>query len=133
MLVGIGVDMIELASLDKMLKRNEIWIIEKVLSKKERDYCMGLKDSELRLVWIAKCFVIKEAAFKAINHLVYEKFNFLNIEFFIDDNGETNIYTSKINLKEEGIILNHSISYTSKNVIAFVTAEKLKEVKTSEN
>lgn len=125
-LIGIGVDMVELSQIDKMLRKNEEWIIEKVLSKKERDYYKQLNNRKVRLVWVSKCLAIKEATYKAINQLMNGKFNFLNIELCINDNEKTNIFLSKINLIEMGVILHHSISYTSENVMAIVTAEKLK-------
>jgi len=133
LLVGNGLDMVDLDRIEKMLKKNERWIIEKVLSKRERAYYLDLNGRENKLAWVGKCFAIKEATFKAINQLIYGKFNFLNIEFIVDENGKPNIYSTKIDFKEKGIFLHHSISLTSKTVTAFVTAEKLKEVSTNEN
>ena len=49
MLVGNGLDMVDLDRIEKMLKKNERWIIEKVLSKRERAYYLDLNGRENKL------------------------------------------------------------------------------------
>ena len=63
MIAGIGVDITEIARVDRALRRTPS-LLDKVFTQNEKDYC-GKKSNQAQS--FALCFAAKEAVFKALN------------------------------------------------------------------
>ena len=64
MIIGIGIDIVEIARINTLLQRYGMRFLQRILSSEEIDYCMKRHDSAS---CVAGRFAVKEAAFKALS------------------------------------------------------------------
>lgn len=65
MIIGVGVDIVDIRRIDAILQKLQPQFIRKIFTQEERDYCLS-KSSPAS--YFAKMFSIKEATIKAISN-----------------------------------------------------------------
>ena len=80
MILGNGIDIIEISRVQKVFEKNSSKLVEKLLSKEEIEEFNLLTDDKNRVFFLAKHFSIKEAIEKAIGCGINNEFlSFKNI------------------------------------------------------
>lgn len=80
MILGNGIDIIEISRVQKVFEKNSSKLVEKLLSKEEIEEFNLLTDDKNRVFFLAKHFSIKEAIAKAIGCGINNEFlSFKNI------------------------------------------------------
>ncbi|COE81268.1 MULTISPECIES: holo-ACP synthase [Bacillus] len=115
MIVGIGIDIIELNRIEKMLD-GKLKFMERILTENERNVAKGLKGSRLT-EFVAGRFAAKEAYSKAVGTGIGKEVSFLDIEVRNDDRGKPILITST----EQ--IVHLSISHSKEFAVAQVVLE----------
>ncbi|KFM98711.1 holo-ACP synthase [Bacillus clarus] len=115
MIVGIGIDIIELNRIEKMLD-GKLKFMERILTERERDVAGGLKGSRL-VEFVAGRFAAKEAYSKAVGTGIGKEVSFLDIEIRNDDRGKP------ILLANTEHIVHLSISHSKEFAVAQVVLE----------
>lgn len=64
MIVGIGIDIVDIARIDALLKRYGMRFLQRILTAEELAYCAAGHDAAART---AGRFAVKEAAYKALS------------------------------------------------------------------
>ena len=82
MIIGIGIDIIELNRIEKMLD-GKLKFMERILTENERNVAMELKGSRLT-EFVAGRFAAKEAYSKAVGTGIGKEVSFLDIEVMIE-------------------------------------------------
>lgn len=118
MIVGIGIDLVEL---DRIKNWLEPKYISRVLSLDEIELLNSMTSNDRKLTFIGGRFAAKEAIFKAISHSD-GKTNFKDITILNDSHGKP--YVSKHPFANDLRFL-ISISHTEKNAVAQVICERL--------
>lgn len=124
MIVGIGIDIIEISRIEKAVKRTDRFLYRN-FSKREIDY---FKAKSYKAESIAGSFAAKEALSKAIG-TGFRGFSLNDIEILRDELGKPYIeFSEKVGkvLKERGlsdIKIHLSISHNKENSIANVIIE----------
>jgi len=86
MIIGIGIDIIELNRIEKMLD-GKLKFMERILTESERNVAKELKGSRLT-EFVAGRFAAKEAYSKAVGTGIGKEVSFLDIEVRNDDRGK---------------------------------------------
>ncbi|MBJ8009571.1 holo-ACP synthase [Bacillus cereus] len=115
MIVGIGIDIIELNRIEKMLD-GKLKFMERILTEGERGVAEGLKGSRLT-EFVAGRFAAKEAYSKAVGTGIGKEVSFLDIEVRNDDRGKPIIITNTER------IVHLSISHSKEFAVAQVVLE----------
>lgn len=122
MIVGIGVDIIEIKRIEEALERNQSFI-SKVFSIRERQY---MEDKKNRAQHAAGMFAAKEAVGKALGTGI-RGFSMIDIEVVRDEIGKPNVVlhggADKIAAQFGDYRIHLSISHNRDNAIAYVTIE----------
>ncbi|MDY0294923.1 MAG: holo-ACP synthase [Acholeplasmataceae bacterium] len=118
MILGIGIDLVELDRLKELLSDR---FIDRILSKEEKKMYLNIAAENTKLSFIGGRFAAKEALFKAISKgdgtAYYTDFSILN-----QDHGQP--YVTSDHFKNDEII-HLSITHTDHYAIAYVIIEKL--------
>ena len=115
MIVGIGIDIIELNRIEKMLD-GKLKFMERILTENERNVAKGLKGSRLT-EFVAGRFAAKEAYSKAVGTGIGKEVSFLDIEVRNDDRGKP------ILIANTEHIVHLSISHSKEFAVAQVVLE----------
>lgn len=124
MILGIGTDIIEINRIDKVIKRNEKFLIRN-FSKEEY---LHFESKKFKMETIAGSFCSKEAVSKAIG-TGFRGFSLIDIEIVRDDFGKPKIKISKKieKILESNGIKNYkfhvSIAHNKETAIAYVILE----------
>jgi holo-[acyl-carrier-protein] synthase len=123
MIVGIGIDILEIGKLKRIIKFGKNGFLNKVFTEKEIDYAKNKKGIEN----LATAFVAKEAVFKCLNLPVHFPVCFKEIEILRDKNGRPRMRLSgklvkKFPEKEFRFFI--SMAYTEKLAVASAFLEK---------
>jgi holo-[acyl-carrier protein] synthase len=86
MIVGIGIDIIEIERIEKMIE-GQPKFIERILTEKERRVACSLKGKR-RSEFVAGRFAAKEAYSKALGTGIGKEVSFLHIEITNDERGK---------------------------------------------
>lgn len=118
MILGIGIDLVELDRLKELLSDR---FIDRVLSVEEKKMYLNIAAENTKLSFIGGRFAAKEALFKAISKgngtAYYRDFSILN-----HDHGKPYVETDFFKDDE---IIHLSITHTDHFAIAYVMIEKL--------
>ncbi|MGE7874748.1 holo-ACP synthase [Bacillus paramycoides] len=115
MIVGIGIDIIELNRIEKMLD-GKLKFMDRILTERERGVAEGLKGSRLT-EFVAGRFAAKEAYSKAVGTGIGKEVSFLDVEVRNDDRGKPIIITNTEH------IVHLSISHSKEFAVAQVVLE----------
>lgn len=124
MIIGIGVDHIEISRIKKSIQRQKERFLNKVFTEKEIEYCESRKD---RYQHYAARFAAKEAVYKALNQTKTEGIGWKDIEVVNEISGKPGIFlhnkTLRLakKLKVSKILL--SISHNKDSAICQVIIE----------
>lgn len=114
MILGIGIDIVEIARIDSLLNKFQDHFLNKIYTEQERDFCYGRNDIANSL---AKMFSLKEATIKALSDAKGIKWH--EMEIIHDKNGKPEIKLTGMALKKA---LEKSKSY---KIYATTSDEKL--------
>jgi len=83
MIIGVGVDIVDIRRIDNLLQKFQNHFIKKIFTKKEAEYCLSKKNPSN---YFAKMFSIKEATIKAISDT--DGLTWHNMEISHNNNGK---------------------------------------------
>lgn len=127
MIIGIGIDIIELHRIEKILEKNPDSFLGRIFTPEE------LKDlpasGKRRVEYVAGRFAVKEAAAKALGTGIGKTFSFLDGEIRKNDEGKPVLTISaetlgKLNLSPS-LLAHVSISHSRDYAIAQVVLETM--------
>lgn len=117
MIVGIGIDIIELERIQKMLD-GKLKFMERILTEKEREVASSLKGKRL-VEFVGGRFAAKEAYSKAVGTGIGKEVSFLNIEVLNDEKGKPILIADTMNR------IHLSISHSDQFAVAQVVLESV--------
>jgi len=88
-IIGIGVDHIEISRIKKTIRRQKERFLNKIFTEKEIEYCEKKKD---RYQHYAARFAAKEAVYKALNQTGTEGISWKDIEIVNEISGKPEIF-----------------------------------------
>ncbi|MTT33145.1 holo-ACP synthase [Terrilactibacillus sp. BCM23-1] len=117
MIIGIGIDMIELSRIERLIHNDQF--IKKILTCKERESYYTLS-THRRVEYLAGRFAAKEAYSKARGTGIGKKLSFHHIEISNDENGKP--FFSEPQMDHETAHV--SITHTNEHAAAYVVIEQ---------
>lgn len=125
MIVGIGIDIIELERIQKILSRQENTFLARIFTERERK---NVPAGEIRKVeFIAGRYAAKEAISKALGTGIGKVFSFQDAEVLSGENGKPNVCMDDSLLEritgQKGCVCHLSISHSEKYAVAQVILE----------
>jgi len=124
MILGIGVDIIEIDRIKSIINRFEHKFLNKIYTENEIEYCINKVN---KYQHFAARFAAKEAIYKALNENEQKIANWKNIEVFNQKNGLPIVKTYG-KLKEylaDDKEIKLSISHSENYVVCFAVINKL--------
>ncbi len=123
MILGIGVDLVDVHRIDKLLKCWGEKFTSRIFTQNEIEYChQKINAAEC----FAARFAAKEALAKALGHGWCEHFKWTDVEVRRKDSGKPSFY---INGKTARLLISKrvllTISHTKSQAVAVVTVEKV--------
>lgn len=126
MIIGIGIDIVEIDRIERALNRNPRFI-DKLFCKNEIDY---FKSKNMRPEFIAGKFAAKEAVAKALG-TGFRGFDFRDIEIDKNALGKPLVIlrgkAKKMNKKFDNYKIHLSISHSKENAIAYAVLEVIND------
>lgn len=124
MIIGIGIDILEIGKLKRIIKFGKNGFLNKVFTENEIDYAKNKKGIES----LATAFAAKEAVFKCLNLAARFPVCFKEIEILRDKNGRPRVRLSGKLVKkfpEKKFRLFISMTYAEKLAVAGAFLEKI--------
>ncbi len=124
MILGIGVDIIEIDRIRKIIERFDDRFLKKIYTENEIDYCINKPN---KYQHFAARFAAKEAIYKALSETEQKIANWKNIEVFNQKDGLPIVKTyGKLKEylsddKEIKLSISHSVNY----VVCFAVVNKI--------
>ncbi|HBG32291.1 MAG TPA: holo-[acyl-carrier-protein] synthase [Acholeplasmataceae bacterium] len=118
MIIGIGIDLVELDRLKELMSDR---FIDRILSVEEKKLYENIAAENTKLSFIGGRFASKEAIFKAISKGP-GKTNYIDFSVLNDESGKPYV---KTDFFKEDEIIHISITHTDSLAIAYVMIEKL--------
>ncbi|MBB6673756.1 holo-ACP synthase [Cohnella nanjingensis] len=84
MIIGVGIDLADIGRFDKMLRKKDDLLIERLLSDNEMPAFRALTGDRRRAEWLAGRFAAKEALMKALGLALPEGIGMRDIEVMPD-------------------------------------------------
>lgn len=127
MIVGIGVDMIEIERISTLIKRQPK-AIGRFLTAREQQFLEGRPEAR-QAEYIAGRFAAKEAGAKALGTGIGEAVSFLDMEIVPSDSGRPQLsfsprVYSRLGLDPQRVRVHVSISHSQSHAIAQVVVEE---------
>ena len=97
MILGIGVDIIEIDRIAKAFERHGMRFLDRIFTKKEQEYCLSHQSFAIHL---AGRFAAKEAIAKALGTGITGTTHFTDFEILNDPTGKPQVHLSS-NLKAQ--------------------------------
>ncbi|CAL4320619.1 holo-ACP synthase [Buchnera aphidicola] len=114
-MIGVGIDILKIKRLKKIIKNYEKIFLKKILTNIER---LKYKKSKRKINFLAKRFVIKEAACKAIGIGMRKGISFKTIEVY-----KNKFNQPKINF-HKNILVNEILLKIKKSHVSFTSEKK---------
>lgn len=126
MLIGVGLDLVEIGRFVKMLNKKDERLVERLLTEKERTDFLALEASHRQAEWLAGRFAAKEALMKALGLSLPRGIVMRDIEVSPDSAGRPCLVLSDAVLRqlEAPISCHLSITHTDTTAAAVVVIEK---------
>ena len=131
MILGLGIDIVEIERIRKIYDVHGIKFIKKIFSKNEITNFSLINNHQLKISRIASRFAAKEAAIKSIPSKI--KFNFLDFEIIKSSTGKPTLRLTETSFPKvrkikgfEKAKFDLSLSHEKKFAIAIVTLSKEK-------
>jgi len=127
MIVGIGVDVVEIERIDTLIKRQPK-AISRFLTLQEQQFLTG-KSEARQAEYVAGRYAAKEAGAKALGTGIGEAVSFLDMEILPTPNGKPQLsykpyVYSRLGLDAERVRVHVSISHSQSHAIAQVVLEQ---------
>jgi holo-[acyl-carrier protein] synthase len=119
LIIGLGVDLVELNRIEKVMHRNDRFT-KRVLTNKEIEMLDQKNSNSRKVEFVAGRFAAKEAYAKANGTGIGKELSFLDIEVFPNENGKPEIYIN--GSKNNAALL--SISHSKEFVVAQVIIQE---------
>lgn len=113
MIVGIGIDIIEMERIEHTYKRQPKFV-ERILTEQEMDYFSSLQERR-RIEFLAGRFAVKEAYAKATGTGIGERLSWQDIEIVPDSMGKPTLCSDSENIAH--VSISHSKEYVVAQVI----------------
>ena len=122
MIIGIGVDIVEVARIQKMIDEYGDSALVKVFTDVEIEYCNGF--GKRKYEHFAARFAIKEAFSKAIGTGLTNSFSFRDVGVINQASGKPElVLDGEMKKRWENFLIHISIAHTQKDAIAYVIIE----------
>ncbi len=126
MILGIGIDIIEIERVRKLAEKQSF--IQRILTPKEQE-CLPLQHEQRRMEHIAGRFAAKEAASKALGTGIGKEVSFQDIEILSERNGRPHLHIRQEVLQRlfpdsREIAVHLSISHSHHYAVAQVVVEQ---------
>lgn len=125
MILGNGIDLIEVERIKQTLERHGARFLDRIFTEKEQHYCLLHKHKEIHL---AGRFAAKEACAKALGTGITEHVGWKDIEIINNAKGKPQVVLSPSltdRLQHNRLSIHLSISHTHSIAIASVIIEKM--------
>lgn len=127
MIVGTGIDIIEISRMEKALSRSEERLEEVLFTEKERAYCLKCASTRLQVQRFSGRFAAKEAFLKALGTGLRDGISWTDLEITNDDLGKPHLSASNIARKKLDALqvrsIHISISHSMDHANAVVILE----------
>ncbi|MFV9511769.1 holo-ACP synthase [Tepidibacillus sp. LV47] len=123
MIFGIGVDLIELERIRKIVERNEISFINKILTKAEKEYLPT--STKRKIEYLAGRFAGKEAVAKALGTGIGKGLSWKEIEILPLPSGKPVVTLKNDHLLTYDFKIHITISHSKSLAIAKVIIEQI--------
>lgn len=123
MIIGIGIDIVDVSRISRVYKKYGNRFLDKVLTENEKKYCMGFENPSQ---YISVRFAAKEAASKAFGYGIGKKFDWKSIEVYKDESGKPKLRFFKSAKKcfdKLECFCHVSLSHTREYAVSTVTLE----------
>ena len=127
MIIGIGMDMVEIARIQKAYDRNSIPFIKRILTNNEMKNFQELSTDKRKIEWVSGRLAAKEAFVKAIGKGFGNGLKCHDIEVVSTIEGKP-VFRLSDRLRadyEVNTIFHLSITHTDQQASAFVIAEEI--------
>ncbi|WP_044893594.1 holo-ACP synthase [Bacillus alveayuensis] len=118
MIVGIGIDIVEIKRIKEIVKRQPKFI-ERILSEREKERFLQLSETR-KIEFLAGRFAAKEAYAKAIGTGIGKELSFTDIDIHYDEKGKPFILSGN---PQQHVHL--SLSHSDEYAVAQVIIERL--------
>jgi holo-[acyl-carrier protein] synthase len=127
MIIGVGIDLVDISRFDKMLNKKDDLLIERMLSDNERSAFMALTGERRRAEWLAGRFAAKEALMKALGLALPEGIGMRDIEVMPNSLGRPLLVLSAAVQQqiESSYTCHLSITHTATTAGAVVVIEQV--------
>lgn len=115
MIIGTGIDIIELDRIEKSLRKNSR-IVQKILTEAEQQHFKRLHSFRRKIEFLAGRFAAKEAVSKATGQGI-GKLSFQHIEILPNEKGAPMITVVGLEEKHIHLSISHSSDYAAAQVI----------------
>ncbi|MFY0546242.1 holo-ACP synthase [Brevibacillus sp. H7] len=128
MIVGLGIDIVEIERIDSLLKRQK-GLVDRLLTEREKALFSG-KSNGRKAEWIAGRFAAKEAAAKALGTGIGARLSFQDIEILSTEAGKPELRIAPDALagifpkQSPGLRFHISISHSQAYAVAQVIVEE---------
>jgi holo-[acyl-carrier protein] synthase len=118
MILGIGIDLVELERLKTLLTDK---FIDRLLSDLEKELYDNITNEQTKLEYFGGRFAAKEAIFKAISK-GHGKTNYKDFSILKDENGKPYVHTDYF---KQGEVIHISITHTKHYASSYCVIEKV--------
>ncbi len=122
MIIGVGVDIVEIDRFKELLEKWGDHFLKKIFTEREIDYCLSKRNSHQHL---AGRFAVKEAISKAISTGWAGNFRWKDVEVLNDKSGKPFVsFHNKLKEELNSCCVHISISHSNNYAVAFAIIEK---------
>ncbi|NBD25164.1 holo-ACP synthase [Paenibacillus glycinis] len=112
MIIGVGMDLVDIARFDKMLEKDNELLVKRLLSDGEMAAFLALTGDRRRAEWLAGRFAAKEALMKALGLDLPQGIGMHDIEVLPDHRGKPGISLSDAVRRQLGFSYRCQLSIT---------------------
>ncbi|MDY0409176.1 holo-ACP synthase [Virgibacillus soli] len=125
MILGIGMDLVEIARMKKACERSSLPFVKRILTEQELDMYHALDSERRKVEWLSGRFAAKEALAKAIGTGFGKELSFQDITIMQDTRGKPTFQLHpKIEARYQHATTFHlSITHTAHYAASFVIIE----------
>ena len=126
MIIGIGCDIVEIARIEDVIKRQGQAFLERIFTAEERDYCFSRQNPYPSL---AVRFAAKEAASKALGCGIGSLLGWKDCAVSNNEQGKPYLHWNSSVESHFGPFSSHlTLSHTATHALAFVVIESVKVI-----
>jgi len=126
LIIGIGIDLVDIARIETMLRRNDGQAARKLLTVDEAAFASTLRMDRREAEWVAGRFAAKEAFMKAMGIGLSGQISMQDIEILPDRSGKPVVKLSQAvqQMFAHTILCHISITHTASTAGAVIIIEK---------